>query len=893
MTLISCIMPTRNRRSFVKQAIWYFIRQDYPEKELVIVDDGEDLVKDLVPTDQRIRYIPLGRQATIGEKRNIAIEASRGQMIAHWDDDDWSAPDRLSRQKWALESTGAAVVGARHLLHYYLNAGEAWIFQYPNNGVPWLAGCTLLYRRAAWQAHPFPPLSSNEDMAFLRAEPAEHIHAMADRSFCIAVMHASNANARLPAPPFWVRTSMDELQRLWGYDSEFYVALRDGYTPYLRRVSTARGPTITVVAPFMVYDGYGSMAEFTVLGMERGGANLNLVPISLDENQLTPRLKTLLHNSQSPAHEPILYFCFPRPELHQFFHYQNLFINTMWESSRLPSGWSEQLNRARAVIVPTRFVAQVCRDSGVTVPVEVIPEGINPEIYHYVERPAGQQTFTTLIVGTLVKRKHTLEGIEAWKMAFSDDPDARLVIKSRFQYGNYFADDPRIRFVDTNEATRGIMHWYQQADVLLALGSEGFGLPMVEAMATGLPVIALDSEGQSDVIQEAQNLLLPVKPERWEAADEHPFGPAGIRGVPGIAEVAERLRWVRNYPHEAAKMGRAASAWITQYRNVWDKGPAVLEVMEQYIRPSQPLTRSNTFWVPSWGQTCGIAEYTADLARELNSIRIVKQPGDINKMRLMHVQHEYSLFNQQSLLETLIKAKQAHLPVAVTEHTVVQEVNAWERECDILLALTRKGTTVLKSRWPEKNVQYLPMGCPTWFPQRKKDSRRVIGVFGFLERYKGYWQLLEVLRRVPGTELLMFSYAKGSAIEAEWDRDSAGLPVRRYRDYLPVKEVATQLAAQADILVFWYDQFSFFSASAAVRVALATGVPVLTSRTTWFDDLDHVTFQPDDLIEGVSHLLEDEGLRCSLGESAQGYCLDNSWARSAHRHQELWEDLKG
>ena len=62
------------------------------------------------------------------------------------------------------------------------------------------------------------------------------------------------------------------------------------------------------------------------------------------------------------------------------------------------------------------------------------------------------------------------------------------------------------------EPTRGIAHWYARADVLLALGNEGFGLPLVEAMATGLPVIALDSEGQSDVCADAGGLVMPVVP---------------------------------------------------------------------------------------------------------------------------------------------------------------------------------------------------------------------------------------------------------------------------------------------------------------------------------------------------------------------------------------------
>src|SRR6266852_3436172 len=57
LPLISCIMPTRNRRVFVSQAIGYFERQDYPNRELIIVDDGDDRVDDLIPSNASIRYI--------------------------------------------------------------------------------------------------------------------------------------------------------------------------------------------------------------------------------------------------------------------------------------------------------------------------------------------------------------------------------------------------------------------------------------------------------------------------------------------------------------------------------------------------------------------------------------------------------------------------------------------------------------------------------------------------------------------------------------------------------------------------------------------------------------------------------------------------------------------
>jgi len=76
--LVSCIMPTHNRRRFVPQAIRCFLRQDYPNLELLIVDDGSDQISDCLPESSRIRYLRLDRKLTIGAKRNVACEQAHG-----------------------------------------------------------------------------------------------------------------------------------------------------------------------------------------------------------------------------------------------------------------------------------------------------------------------------------------------------------------------------------------------------------------------------------------------------------------------------------------------------------------------------------------------------------------------------------------------------------------------------------------------------------------------------------------------------------------------------------------------------------------------------------------------------------------------------------------------
>jgi cellulose synthase/poly-beta-1,6-N-acetylglucosamine synthase-like glycosyltransferase len=62
LPLVSCIMPTYNRRRFVPEAIRLFLAQDYPKKELLVLDDGEDTIVDLIPNRPQIRYLRLDRR---------------------------------------------------------------------------------------------------------------------------------------------------------------------------------------------------------------------------------------------------------------------------------------------------------------------------------------------------------------------------------------------------------------------------------------------------------------------------------------------------------------------------------------------------------------------------------------------------------------------------------------------------------------------------------------------------------------------------------------------------------------------------------------------------------------------------------------------------------------
>jgi glycosyltransferase involved in cell wall biosynthesis len=206
-------MPTADRREFVPAALRCFFGQTYPERELVIVDDGARPVADLIPDDARVRYVRLDRRTVLGTKRNIAAENARGDVLVHWDDDDWSHPARLARQAAAL-SDQVDVCGLNDLYWWEPAGPRAWRYRHPSRRRPWVAGNTLAYRTQAWRRSPFRPLAVGEDTAFVWGPARFTVRPLRDRSLVVGTIHDRNTSRKVTTGPGWNPVPLAAVTRL-------------------------------------------------------------------------------------------------------------------------------------------------------------------------------------------------------------------------------------------------------------------------------------------------------------------------------------------------------------------------------------------------------------------------------------------------------------------------------------------------------------------------------------------------------------------------------------------------------------------------------------------------------------------------------------------------------
>ena len=198
--LVSCIMPTANRQKYIPFAVDYFLNQDYPDRELVIIDDGRESILSLLPDDPKISYFFTAPLGTIGTKRNYACEKARGDIIVHWDDDEWYATDWISKQVKSLLSSGADITGIEFVNYYSPITDIFWIGSALNRNNPsrphqWLNGPTIAYWKKFWKQYPFKDLQVGEDDAFVN-NPAAKNHAHDYIDGFVKILHPGNTTTK-------------------------------------------------------------------------------------------------------------------------------------------------------------------------------------------------------------------------------------------------------------------------------------------------------------------------------------------------------------------------------------------------------------------------------------------------------------------------------------------------------------------------------------------------------------------------------------------------------------------------------------------------------------------------------------------------------------------------
>lgn len=252
-----------------------------------------------------------------------------------------------------------------------------------------------------------------------------------------------------------------------------------------------------------------------------------------------------------------------------------------WEYGAIPRAWITQIQRnVDELWAPSTFVRDVLVRCGVNRDrVTVIPNGVDTRIFTPegpILRPQGARKFVFLFVGGAIRRKGVDLLIEAYKSAFDAGEDVSLVLSLSGAAGAYQHNSltqqlaetartpgsPHVQFLFETLDDTTLASLYRGCDAfILPYRGEGFGMPLLEAMACGRTVITT-ARGPSRDFCSKQNAYLVSA--REELVDDEPPPLGELVGdftwfEPDLAELVRTMRYAYDHPEETARRGRCAA----------------------------------------------------------------------------------------------------------------------------------------------------------------------------------------------------------------------------------------------------------------------------------------------------------------------------------------------
>lgn len=259
---------------------------------------------------------------------------------------------------------------------------------------------------------------------------------------------------------------------------------------------------------------------------------------------------------------------------------------TMLEVDRLPASWVEQANAMDEVWTPTPWGADVFRASGVTQPIRIVPLGVDTAQF----KPAPPRTRLndrTILLSVFEwgARKGWDMLLRAYRAAFQPHDPVLLLLKidCRAPTANPVREivkllpdpSPPVGLIYNQPLTGAqIVELYQSVDCfVLPTRGEGWGMPILEAMACGVPAIATDWSGQTAFLNADNGYPLPIRGIVPTNSDQ-PYYRDAHWAAPDQAALVELLRRAVAQPDERRRKGAQATRDAQHW--TWNRGVDVI-----------------------------------------------------------------------------------------------------------------------------------------------------------------------------------------------------------------------------------------------------------------------------------------------------------------------------
>lgn len=276
--------------------------------------------------------------------------------------------------------------------------------------------------------------------------------------------------------------------------------------------------------------------------------------------------------------------CFPYDRWDAFLWYGRerhpiSLLYTTWETTMLPEFWVEVMNTFQGVIAASTFNESVFKESGVTVPIYVVPHGVDRLMFRYIERDWSANPFVFLWQGMQINdRKGAYYAEKGFEIA--DLENAILIEKL---YPCVTKEMPLIvsKLGNRIRQIRSIMEFRDYVELLSKCHvsvnpyrGEGFGLMPMECAMTGMATMATDWSGPVDYMDDS---FRKIKYDLCEPGEDYvnssplveTVTPPAQDAIPDVDHIAEGMRFLYENRDIAYEMGLTASKKVKRW--TWEK----------------------------------------------------------------------------------------------------------------------------------------------------------------------------------------------------------------------------------------------------------------------------------------------------------------------------------
>jgi glycosyltransferase involved in cell wall biosynthesis len=668
---------------------------------------------------------------------------------------------------------------------------------------------------------------------------------------------------------------------------------------------------------------------------------------------------TLVGNSDVSVASRNLYP--PRVEDMQF--KCNLLHSYAWEETAFPLEWVKNFNKhLTGLTCLSQHVMKTMLDNGISIPTVASGCGVDhwERISPSTSTPLDKvetSAFRFLHVSSFFPRKGPNELLEAYGQSFTNSDDVCLVIKTfpnphnevheqlahiREKYPNY----PQVVLIEDELTDSELKALYQHCHVLVAPScAEGFGLPLAEAMLSGIPVITTGWSGQLDFCKAENSWLVDY---RFEQANTHFKLLPSAWAVPNIDALGSAMVSAFESSPEVRQSMALKGRTLLMKSFTWEAVAKRLIDFYQKIQTVKPSKQAKVAWVSTWNAKCGIAAYSEHLTAgfeqqpfvfaarandlvssnadsylrcwdagdddDLSDLALAIDEKDID---VVVIQFNFGFFHQDHLYRFIKEQKDAGRMVVIDMHATLDPPQAPHKKlsnyiaglalADRLLMHSCADMNRLKLLGVTENLVLFPLGILDLdaIPDLSISEEPTIATYGFCLPHKGLEQVVEAVSLLKNDGFPV----NLRMVNAEYPHDSSSALVKKLQSKIDKLGLAKQVMLEtrflsdeeslgllkgSDLVIFGYSPTSE-SASAAVRYGFACGKPTLVTDIPIFEEFGNTVWRAKDnspsvLADTIRQALNDINMRTPVFVERQ--IQADSW-RNQHRYSRLAQRLQG